>query len=68
MACSRTERSLAGLEDSLEWPEARWVPLAIFHPTWGLPPAPGDPAELPGQVWTWTHICLWVFHEAGFLP
>ena len=51
-ACSRTERSLMWLEESLGWPETRQGPPPTFHPILGLPPAPRKPAEQPGQMWT----------------
>ena len=51
MACSRTERNLVWLEESLGWPEMRQGPPPTFHPM-GLPPAPRKPVEQPGRMWT----------------
>ena len=56
------------LEESPEWPEMRWAPPHIFHPILGVPLAPGEPADLPGQVWTWANFCVWVPFGARSLP
>ena len=51
VACSRTERNLVAGGVSW-WPETRQGPPPTFHPILGLPPAPREPAEQPGQIWT----------------